>query len=48
MRNFVVKNFLPNGELRSELFGKEGRHFPDTDTFEVDQVRVRSVSPEPA
>jgi lipopolysaccharide export system protein LptC len=46
MRGFVIKNFLPNGELRSEMFGKEGRHYPDTDTLEVDQVRVRSVSPE--
>ncbi|VTU41358.1 Lipopolysaccharide-assembly, LptC-related [Variovorax sp. PBS-H4] len=46
MRDFVIKNFLPSGELRSELFGTEGRHYPDTDTMEVDQVRVRSVSPE--
>ena len=45
MRDFVVKNFLPTGELRSELFGKEGRHYPDTDTLEVDQMRMRSVSP---
>ena len=44
MRGFVVKSFLPNGDLRSELAGKEGRHFPDTDTLEVDQVRIRSVS----
>lgn len=46
MRDFTVKNFLPSGELRSELSGKEGRHYPDTDTLEVDQVRLRSVSPE--
>ena len=46
MRDFVIKNFLPSGELRSELFGTEGRHYPDTDTMEVDQVRVRAVSPE--
>jgi lipopolysaccharide export system protein LptC len=46
MRGFSVKNFLPGGELRSELFGKEGRHYPDTDTLEVDQVRWRSISPE--
>jgi lipopolysaccharide export system protein LptC len=46
MRGFVIKNFLPNGELRSELFGKEGRHYPDTDTMEVDQVRLRSISPD--
>jgi len=46
MRDFVIKNFLPSGELRSELFGTEGRHYPDTDTMEVDQMRLRSVSPE--
>jgi lipopolysaccharide export system protein LptC len=46
MRGFVVKNFLPNGDLRSELFGKEGRHYPDNDTMEVDQVRMRAISPE--
>lgn len=46
MRDFTVKNFLPSGALRSELSGKEGRHYPDTDTLEVDQVRLRSVSPE--
>lgn len=46
MRGFVVKNFLPNGELRSELFGKEGRHYPDNDTLEVDDVRWRSISDE--
>ncbi len=44
MRDFSVKNFLPDGVLRSEMFGKEGRHFPDTDTLEVDQVRWRSIS----
>ncbi|MEJ8857202.1 LPS export ABC transporter periplasmic protein LptC [Variovorax robiniae] len=46
MRGFVVKNFLPNGELRSELAGTEGRHYADNDTIEVDQVRVRSISPQ--
>jgi len=46
MRGFVVKRFFPNGELRSELRGKEGRHYPDNDTLEVDEVRVRTVSPQ--
>jgi lipopolysaccharide export system protein LptC len=46
MRGFVVKSFLPNGDLRSELFGKEGRHYPDNDTLEVDEVRFRSISAE--
>jgi hypothetical protein len=31
--------------LRSELFGTEGRHYPDNDTLEVDQVRMRAISP---
>ena len=44
MRGFVIKNFLPNGDLRSELFGKEGRHYPDNDTLEVDDVRWRAIS----
>ncbi|MEJ8821928.1 LPS export ABC transporter periplasmic protein LptC [Variovorax humicola] len=44
MRGFVVKNFLPNGEMRSEISGSEGRHYADNDTIEVDQVKLRSVS----
>lgn len=46
MHGFVVKNFLPDGDLRSEVAGTEGRHYPDTDTLEVDQVRIRSISPD--
>lgn len=46
MRDFTLRSFMASGELRSELTGKEGRHYPDTDTLEVDQVRVRSISPE--
>ncbi len=45
MRGFVIKSFLPDGALRSELAGQEGRHYPDNDTIEVDQLRLRSVSP---
>lgn len=44
MRGFVVKSFQPNGDLRTEIFGKEGRHYPDTDTLEIDDVRFRSIS----
>ncbi|WP_234193399.1 LPS export ABC transporter periplasmic protein LptC [Pseudacidovorax sp. NFM-22] len=46
MRNFTVRSFLPDGSLHSEISGREGRHYPDTDTMEVDDVRVRSVSPQ--
>jgi lipopolysaccharide export system protein LptC len=43
MRRFSVKNFDANGRLKSELRGTEARHFPDTDTVEIDQPRLRMV-----
>lgn len=43
MREFSVRSFAPDGRLRSELFGQEGRHRPDTDSIEIDQARVRSI-----
>jgi lipopolysaccharide export system protein LptC len=39
-----VKNFDPGGRLKSEIIGTEARHFPDTDTTEIDQPRIRSYS----
>jgi lipopolysaccharide export system protein LptC len=42
MRNFAVKNFDPTGQLKSEVAGVEGRHFPDTDVLEIDTARLRS------
>jgi lipopolysaccharide export system protein LptC len=45
MRRFSVKSFDESGRLKSELHGDEGRHYPDTDTFEVDQPRMRTISP---
>jgi lipopolysaccharide export system protein LptC len=41
MRDFSVKVFGSDGKLKSEMVGTEGRHFPDTDTLEVDQPRIR-------
>ena len=46
MRRFSVKLFDASGALRSEVFGAEARHHPDTDTTEIDQARIRSVGPE--
>jgi lipopolysaccharide export system protein LptC len=42
MRGFSVKTYDPTGRLKSEIFGAEARHYPDTDTLEIDQVRIRS------
>ena len=42
MRNFSVKTFEPSGRLKSEVFGTEARHYPDTDTLEIDKPRILS------
>jgi lipopolysaccharide export system protein LptC len=42
LRNFSIKSFDVNGRLRSEIQGTEGHHFPDSDTLEVDEPRIRS------
>jgi lipopolysaccharide export system protein LptC len=46
MHKFSIKNFDEDGRLKSEIYGIEGRHFSDTDILEIDQVRIRSTSPE--
>jgi lipopolysaccharide export system protein LptC len=44
MRGFSVKTFDGTGRLKSEVFGAEARHYPDTDTLEIDQPRIRSYN----
>ena len=44
MKNFSVKTFDATGRLKSEVAGAGARHFPDTDTLEIDQVRIRSFN----
>ena len=44
MRSFSVKTFDAQGQLQSEVSGVEGRHFPDTDTLEIDKVHMRSFN----
>jgi lipopolysaccharide export system protein LptC len=44
MRKFAVKTFDAEGRLKSEVSGGEARHFPDTDTLEIDQVHIRSFN----
>lgn len=45
MRGFSVKSFDASGRLKSQVHGTEARHYPDTDTLEIDQPRLRSVNP---
>lgn len=42
MERFSVRNFDAAGQLRSQLTGDRGRHYPDTDTLEVDEPRMRA------
>jgi lipopolysaccharide export system protein LptC len=44
MRGFSVKTYDAAGRLKSEVYGSQARHFPDTDTVEIDQPRVRSFN----
>jgi len=46
MRKFTVKTFDEGGQLKSEIYGIEARHFPDTDILEIDQARIRSIRPD--
>lgn len=45
MRGFAVLSFAPDGSLRSEVRGTEARHYPDTNSTEIDQARIRSQQP---
>lgn len=42
MKQFTVKTFDVAGRLKSEVSGAQARHFPDTDTLEIDNARIRS------
>lgn len=42
MKNFSVRTFVDTGRLKSEVFGASARHYPDSDTLEIDLVRIRA------
>ena len=44
LRNFSVTSFTPQGNLKSELFGGQARHYADTDTIEIDNVRMHNFN----
>jgi lipopolysaccharide export system protein LptC len=45
MQRFSVKTFDAAGKLKTEIHGAQGRHYPDTDTLEIDQPQIRSFNP---
>jgi lipopolysaccharide export system protein LptC len=44
MHQFSVKTFDARGLLKSEVMGRDARHFPDTDMLEIDQVHIRAFN----
>lgn len=44
MQNFTIKTFDEQGKLKSEIAGKEARHFADTDILEIDDARIHSIN----
>jgi lipopolysaccharide export system protein LptC len=43
MQHFTVERFAPDGHLRVRIEGEQMRHYPDTDTIEIDTVRIHAV-----
>jgi lipopolysaccharide export system protein LptC len=46
MSNFEIQRIGADGRLNVQIAGSELRHYPDTDTIEIDQVRVRATAPD--
>lgn len=44
MGNFTVQRFAREGALRVQIEGTVLRHYPDNDTLEVDQPRIRAYA----
>lgn len=44
MRNFELQRMGGDGRLRARIEGAALRHYPDTDTLEIDQIHLRSYS----
>ena len=43
MTRFLVQRFGANGAMRVQIEGDLMRHYPDTDTFEIDNPRIRAI-----
>ena len=43
MSRFLVQRFGASGAMRAQIEGDLMRHYPDTDTFEIDNPRIRAI-----
>ena len=46
MSQFMVQRFAPEGAMRAQIEGDSMRHYPDTDTLEIDNPRIRALAPD--
>ena len=46
MTNFMVQRFAAGGAMRVQIEGDVMRHYPDTDTLEIDNPRIRALAPD--
>ena len=46
MQQFMVQRFAADGRLRVQIEGARLRHYPDTDTLEVEHPRIRAFAPD--
>lgn len=46
LRTFAIRTFDAGGRLKSEVFGADAHHFPDTDTLEIEDVRLLALDDE--
>ena len=44
MHDFSVKTFDATGRLKNEIRGEQARHFPDSDTLEIDKAHIRALN----
>ncbi|MGH8798519.1 MAG: LPS export ABC transporter periplasmic protein LptC [Caldimonas sp.] len=45
MRDFKVQRFARDGTMRTQIEGDLALHYPDTDTLEIENPRVRAIAP---
>lgn len=43
IEGFSIKNFDGSGRIRTEIVGQKAQHYPDSQTLEIDKVRIRSL-----
>jgi lipopolysaccharide export system protein LptC len=46
MTDFLVQRFAADGALRVQIEGRQMRHYPDTDTLEIDEPRITAFAPD--